>query len=262
MAIPVKSHLDFENVAKAINLPNPSSSQDAATKAYVDSAIEGLAWKDSCRVATQANISLASPGTTIDGVTMAANDRFLSKSQTLPEENGIYIWNGAAVAATRALDANTASELEQATTLIEEGTSAGSSYRQTSVNFTLGTGAVLWTLFGASVGPASETSAGIAEIATQAETDAGTDDARIVTPLKLANWAGRIRKYASTFGDGSATQYDIVHNFSSSDVLVNVFRVSDGAEILCDVARLNGSTVRLNFAAAPSSNSLRCVVSG
>lgn len=33
--------------------------------------------------------------------------------------------------------------------------------------------------------PASETVAGIAEIATQAETDAGTDDERIVTPLKL-----------------------------------------------------------------------------
>jgi hypothetical protein len=32
---------------------------------------------------------------------------------------------------------------------------------------------------------ASETVTGIAEIATQAETNAGTDDARIVTPLKL-----------------------------------------------------------------------------
>ena len=35
--------------------------------------------------------------------------------------------------------------------------------------------------------PASETVAGIAELATQAETDAGSDDLRIVTPLKLAN---------------------------------------------------------------------------
>ncbi len=34
---------------------------------------------------------------------------------------------------------------------------------------------------------ASETAAGIAELATQAETDAGTDDLRIVTPLKLQN---------------------------------------------------------------------------
>ena len=34
--------------------------------------------------------------------------------------------------------------------------------------------------------PASETVKGVAEIATQAEVDAGTDDERIVTPLKLA----------------------------------------------------------------------------
>jgi len=37
------------------------------------------------------------------------------------------------------------------------------------------------------VPPATEIQAGIAEIATQVETDAGTDDTRIVTPLKLAN---------------------------------------------------------------------------
>lgn len=34
--------------------------------------------------------------------------------------------------------------------------------------------------------PATETQVGVAELATQAETDAGADDARIVTPLKLA----------------------------------------------------------------------------
>jgi hypothetical protein len=43
---------------------------------------------------------------------------------------------------------------------------------------------------GGSVPDASETVKGIAEIATQAETDAGVDDSRIVTPKKLANWSG------------------------------------------------------------------------
>jgi hypothetical protein len=38
----------------------------------------------------------------------------------------------------------------------------------------------------ASVGMSSETSAGIAEVATTAEVTAGTDDTRLVTPLKLA----------------------------------------------------------------------------
>ena len=37
--------------------------------------------------------------------------------------------------------------------------------------------------------PASETDTGVAEIATQTETNTGSDDARIVTPLKLAAYA-------------------------------------------------------------------------
>lgn len=41
---------------------------------------------------------------------------------------------------------------------------------------------------------ATETDAGIAELATQAETNTGTDDERIVTPLKLAGW------FANVFG--------------------------------------------------------------
>ena len=42
-----------------------------------------------------------------------------------------------------------------------------------------------WVVVGAAAANASETVKGIAELATQAEVTAGTDDARIVTPLKL-----------------------------------------------------------------------------
>lgn len=44
---------------------------------------------------------------------------------------------------------------------------------------------MMWSDEQGSASPASETVAGIAEIATQAETNTGTDDERIVTPLKL-----------------------------------------------------------------------------
>jgi hypothetical protein len=257
----VLSDLDFNNVARITNLPNPVTDQQAATKAYVDSAVEGLAWKDSARVATQSNISLASPGTTIDGVTMAANDRVLVRAQTSGAENGVYIWNGAAVPMTRALDANSAQELEQAIVTVEEGTSAGATFRQTAVNFVLGTGAIAFVSFGMSVSAATESNAGIAEIATQAETDGGTDDARVVTPAKLAGWSGRIRRFAQTFGDGTATQYTLTHNFNTNDVQVEVFRNSGNFDtILCDIDRISVNAVRLTFAAAPASNAFRAVV--
>lgn len=263
MSKQILTDLDFNSVARILNLPDPSAAQQAATKAYVDSAVEGLAWKDSVRVATQANITIASPGATIDGVSMTTNDRVLVRSQSTASENGIYIWNGAATPMTRSLDANTAAELEQAITTVEEGTSAGASYRQTAVNFTLGSGSVSWAAFGTAAGSASETTAGIAEIATQAETDTGTDDARFLTPLKAKSASWILRKFAATLGDGSATQYTITHNFNTEDVVVEVYRTSGNKDsVLVDVDRTSVNAVRLTFAAAPASNAFRCVVMG
>ena len=262
MAKKLFTDLDFQSVSKVINLPTPSASGDAASKSYVDSLVEGLAWKDSCRVATQSNLNLASPGATIDGITMASQDRILVRSQSTASENGIYIWNGSAVAATRSLDASTFAELEQAVTTVEEGTSAGTTYRQDQVNGTIGSSSISWVTFGTAAPAASETTAGVAELATQAETDAGTDDLRIVTPLKLATWSGRIKKYATSIGDGSATSYTVTHNLASLDVAVTVFNNSTGDEVITDVTHSTTNTLTIVFATAPGSNAYRVVVVG
>lgn len=254
---------DFQSVSKVINLPSPTAAGDAVNKAYVDSAIEGLAWKDSARVGTQSNINLSNPGSTIDGVTMASQDRVLVRNQSTQSQNGIYVWNGAAVLMTRAMDASTFAELEQAVITVEEGTDAGTTWRQTQVNGTIDSSNVIFTSFAAASPAASETTSGIAELATQAETDAGTDDARIVTPLKLANWSGRLRKYATDIGDGSATSYTITHSLNTRDVIVRVFPNSgqyDDVEV--DVQRPSTTTATLVFATAPASNAYRVVVLG
>jgi hypothetical protein len=255
--------LDLQSVSKVINVPTPTAAGDAVPKSYVDSAVEGLAWKDSARVGTQSNINLSSPGATIDGVTMASQDRVLVRNQTTQSQNGIYVWNGSAVAMTRSLDASTFAELEQAIITVEEGTDAGTTWRQTEINGVIDTNNVIFSSFAAAAPAASETTAGIAEIATQAEVDAGTDDARIITPLKLATWSGRIRKYAASFGDGSATSYVITHNFNTRDVTVVVFPNSgtyDNVEV--DVGRTSVNEVTLVFATAPASNAYRVVVIG
>jgi hypothetical protein len=258
----IKNNLDFESASRIVNLPDPAAAQEPATKAYVDAAVEGLSWKDSVRVSTQGNLNLAAPGATIDGITMVADDRFIARSQTTTSQNGIYIWNGAASPATRSPDASTSAELEQAVTTVEEGTDAGATFRQTAVNFTIDSGAVTWTNFGTSAPSASETTSGIAELATQAETNTGTDDLRIVTPLKLANYTGRKLKFSADLGDGSATQYDITHNLSTEDVIVSVRRNSDDADVIVDIRRTSVNVVRLNFATAPASNAFRVVIIG
>lgn len=262
MARLVNTDLDFGGLGgKVTGLPTPTAASDAATKAYVDSNIEGLAWKDSVRVSTQGNINLASPGANIDGIAMVAGDRFLARSQTAVAENGIYIWNGAAVPATRAPDASTGPELEAAVVTVEEGTDADSTFRQTEVDITLETDDVIWGSFGTAAPSASETTAGVLEIATQAETDTGTDDARAVTPLKLANWAGRVRRHSAVIGDGAATQIDVTHNFNTRDVVVSVRRDSGNYDdVECDVGRPTVNAVRLNFASAPANNAYRVTI--
>lgn len=261
MAKQVLTDLDFNSVARPINLPTPTAGHHPATKDYVDSAVEGLAWKDSCRVSTQANINLASPGATIDGVTMAVNDRVLVRGQTLPQQNGIYVWNGAATPMTRALDANTSAELEQAVTTVEGGTDGGATFRQTTIDFTIDSGNVVWTSFGTSAPAATETAAGIAELATQGEVDAGTDTQRIVTPATLAGYAGRVRRYITDIGDGSNTSFTVTHNLNSRDVVVQVRRNSGAYDyVIVDAEATTLNSVTIRFSAAPASNAFRAVV--
>lgn len=259
----VSSALDLQTVNKITNLAAGTADGDAVNFAQLKSSIEGLSWKDSVRVRTTGNVNLASPGATIDGITMAANDRFLADQQTTASQNGIYVWNGAATPATRALDMDTAAEVEQAVVGVEEGTSAGSTYRQTAVNVTLGTTNLAFTLFGTSAPAASESTAGIAELATQAETDTGTDDARIVTPLKLATWSGRKRKYTALFGDGSATSYVITHNLNMDETQNTVYEAGGSKrEVMVELQHTGVNSVTVLPTPAPASNALRIVVLG
>lgn len=83
----------------------PVNANDLTTKDYVDSLASGLDPKESVRVATTADVGgtysavAGSGGTggftgmanTIDGVSLALNDRILVKDQTTATENGIYI---------------------------------------------------------------------------------------------------------------------------------------------------------------------------
>jgi hypothetical protein len=89
-------------------------------------AASGGAFKPPVRVAATSNVTISGPGATIDGVTMSAGppqDRVLLTAQTTASQNGIYLWNGAAVAMTRASDANTAAKLtESLQVTVDEGT--------------------------------------------------------------------------------------------------------------------------------------------
>ena len=118
----VMNGLDLQS-QKVVNLADPSANTDAANKQYVDNVARGLMWKAPVRASATANVVLAAPGATFDGVTLAANDRVLLKAQTTGSENGIWVWTGAAAALTRATDADTGTELAPGTSVtVTEGT--------------------------------------------------------------------------------------------------------------------------------------------
>ena len=99
--------------ARITSLATPTGSTDAATKAYVDAQLQGLDVKNSVRVATTANGTLSSAfanNSTVDGITLATNDRILIKDQSTGSENGIYTVN-ASGAPTRATDFDADSEV-------------------------------------------------------------------------------------------------------------------------------------------------------
>jgi hypothetical protein len=134
---------------KLTSLGAPTVSTDAATKNYVDSALNGLDWKPSVRAASTGNLNLSSMPSSVDSVSLSSGERFLAKDQTAPAENGIYIFNGAGSAATRAEDADSWLEIVNASCFVEEGTTnSDRAYTCTSnTGGTLGSTAITWVQF-------------------------------------------------------------------------------------------------------------------
>ena len=122
-----------------------------ATKQYVDAIKTGLDVKDSVRAASTANITNISDalnaGDSIDGVTLANDDRVLLKNQTTGSENGIYVVGSSPA---RASDFDENAEVTGGTfVFVEEGTAnADNGYVVTTDGtITVGSTAIAFTQF-------------------------------------------------------------------------------------------------------------------
>lgn len=204
----VRMILEVSNASAVTLLIDPSVV--LATRATVDQRIaEELAkldGKPSVKVTTTAAIALTGLQT-IDGVALVAGDRVLVKDQAAAKDNGIYV---AAVGAwARAADADASIEVTPGLFVsVEQGTANADSIWQlvTDGPITLGTTGLAFEMFAGKTGmaagtyrsvtvnargqvtggsnPTSLAGYGISG-ATQAEAEAGADDTKPMTPLRV-----------------------------------------------------------------------------
>ena len=264
------------------NLVDPTGAQDAATKNYVDTVAQGIDVHGSVRAASTASVTVtynSTAGTsgrgqitaapnTLDGVSLAANNRILLKDQSTAAQNGIWVVTTVGTGANgvwdRATDFDQDAEVTAgAFTFVEEGTAnADSGWILTTNNPIVIGGASGTSLAFAQFSGAGQITAGAGLTKTGNTLDVGQGTGISVAADAVAiDTAVVVRKYATDVGDNSSTSIVVTHNFGTRDVTVEVFdNTTPWSRVSCDVLHTSTNTITLGFSNAPTASQYRCVV--
>lgn len=66
--------------------------------------------------------------------------------------------------------------------------------------------------------------------------------------------------FATSIGNGSATNIGVTHNMGTRDVIVQLYDTTTYETIVCDIVRTDINFVTCSFAVAPGTNQYRVVI--
>jgi hypothetical protein len=240
---------------------------NTAIAAAVATATAGLSWKTPVRVGTVANIATLAGGApnTVDGITLAANDRILVKAQSTGAQNGIYIvttlGTGANGTWTRATDADSASELQGGSLVaIDEGSTLQDTVWMLAGDVvTIGTTSQTWTQFGA--GAVYTASLGVQLVGNDIRANLGTGLTLSGNQAIPDYGNGKVFKQKTAVGYVGTSGADVTvnHGFALADkhdLVVNVVEVGVGL-VQTGIAYTDVNNVVLSFSATPTTNQYR-----
>ena len=106
---------------------------------------------------------------------------------------------------------------------------------------------------------ANTTTVGGVELATTTEAATGTDSSRAVTAAGVTSWFNA-RRFKTSVGNGSATAFSVNHGLNSTDIIVQVWNLTDGTQTFTSTEVTDANNIAIEFADAPTASQYRVII--